>query len=243
MKKRSLRKSGFTLIELLVVIAIIAILAAMLLPALSAARERARSASCVNQLKQLALASAMYTQDNREYLLPGATPIAGSCTQWMYLLPPYDVTIRMWNSNAAIAKTHTNFIIACPSIPDITGFTYGTYVINAHLHGLSHSTNGSWTLPARTLANVANPTRAISFLDSGLKSTYMVQYAYHPTVLAYDGTRFATGKPRHGNQFNLSFADGHVDSQQIDILNDGSSGYNILIKGVYSLAAADALPW
>ena len=63
-----MKKSQFTLIELLVVIAIIAILAAMLLPALSAARERARSANCTNKLKQHGIALFMYSADNKDYL-------------------------------------------------------------------------------------------------------------------------------------------------------------------------------
>lgn len=63
-----MRRKGFTLIELLVVVAIIAILAAMLLPALSRARESARQAVCMSNLKQLSLVLLQYAEDYNGYL-------------------------------------------------------------------------------------------------------------------------------------------------------------------------------
>jgi prepilin-type N-terminal cleavage/methylation domain-containing protein len=66
-------RPGFTLIELLVVIAIIAILAALLLPALSTAKERARRASCLSQVRQFILAAHVYAGDNQDALPRGET--------------------------------------------------------------------------------------------------------------------------------------------------------------------------
>ncbi len=66
--KRTVRKQNFTLIELLVVIAIIAILAAILMPALGKARNKTKSAACVNRLKQFGLAYQQYINDNHGWI-------------------------------------------------------------------------------------------------------------------------------------------------------------------------------
>jgi len=78
-------KNGFTLIELLVVVAIIAILAALLLPALSKARAKARQAACVNNLKQIGLCVLLYAQDWNDWLPLGGLNAPGGFRDLMNL--------------------------------------------------------------------------------------------------------------------------------------------------------------
>jgi len=80
---RLVRRPGFTLIELLVVIAIIAILASLLLPALSAAKEKARRVTCQSGLRQLSLALTMYGNDNGDRLPQGYRDDGVSHTIWI----------------------------------------------------------------------------------------------------------------------------------------------------------------
>jgi prepilin-type N-terminal cleavage/methylation domain-containing protein len=75
MTRRTKNLTGFTLIELLVVIAIIAILAAMLLPALSRAKEKAHRIACINNEKQMGLASQMYAEDDSKGRLTGTLSV------------------------------------------------------------------------------------------------------------------------------------------------------------------------
>jgi prepilin-type N-terminal cleavage/methylation domain-containing protein len=106
----------FTLIELLVVIAIIAILAAMLLPALSKARSKARSITCVNNLKQIGTAGMMYMGDFDDYLVPPVdnnkvhgTYLYTNNSQWDYVF----ATSYMGITPSASAK-HQTTTFRCP---------------------------------------------------------------------------------------------------------------------------------
>ena len=93
---------GFTLIELLVVIAIIAILAAILLPALAAAKQRAVGIACLNDYKQLGLATIMYAGDNNEKLVTNSDRnVGGNKYNWIC---PYGVTLD-WTTNPKNTNT------------------------------------------------------------------------------------------------------------------------------------------
>ncbi|MSU63946.1 MAG: DUF1559 domain-containing protein [Pedosphaera sp.] len=83
------RPLGFTLIELIVVIAIIAILASLLLPALGRAREKAKSAKCQSNLRQLGMGVMMYEEDTQSYPIGWMAGFEGTPKIWYVALQPY----------------------------------------------------------------------------------------------------------------------------------------------------------
>jgi len=114
MARRS-QRTAFTLIELLVVIAVIAILAALLFPVFAQVREKARATACTSNMKQLALAWAMYAQDNDEALpMTSALRAGGGLIYWMEMIEPYvKAGVRTDASNVTVIEENRS-VFTCP---------------------------------------------------------------------------------------------------------------------------------
>jgi prepilin-type N-terminal cleavage/methylation domain-containing protein/prepilin-type processing-associated H-X9-DG protein len=172
-------RKGFTLIELLVVIAIIAILAAILFPVFAKAREKARQTSCLSNIKELALADLMYSQDYDEKVTACATGPGNACQVWWQLLQPY-----LKNSQ----------ILFCPSQSQQGwGCNYG----------ISHFIGGGGN--GISLAQVAMPSQTV-FMGEILidKVIFWPSEVINGTAV-YDAYTFSG----HNEGLNVAWIDGH----------------------------------
>ena len=208
------RKSAFTLIELLVVIAIIAILASILMPVFAQAREKARSISCISNLKQIALALRMYMQDYDETMmasgmLPDDPALAADGTNIVRMIGGG----THWFLNPYIKNSQ---VFLCPSDDrqnywgrSSTGWPWSS----ARFWNVPSSYHFRHLLDAGTNGNVRLGTKDSQIQFQADTIVFFEAAAFHIEKLPLYGGVHPTATPTvppARRQVNVAWADGHA---------------------------------
>ena len=222
---------GFTLIELLVVIAIIAILAAILFPVFSRARENARRASCLSNVKQLGLAFTMYAQDYDEKMVAGFQ-MRGTD----YNLDANGNPNCYWYTNLQ-PYIKSKDILRCPSMSGPSDeVSYATFFLGYSYTSLaippvsSHGWGSPLNMKTVSLAQAARPSESIILLEDSrcqgnpgcaLSERILKVFAAGDTIniKAYNWEGSPQYKPRHMEGTNYLFFDGHAKWQKPRMLS------------------------
>lgn len=223
---RSTRARGFTLIELLVVIAIIAILAAILFPVFAQARAKARSASCLSNLKQAGNAFQMYTQDYDE-TCPSMWGGSGTCTlantsgcswEWWFGLYPYikNTGVLLCPERFDGGPTSYNAFGQSLGMPRRSGYGYNWGPIGwrgGGLLGPQKRTAANQTyIEGRSLASISAPADMFAFGDTYDTPRMTVGIGFAADV--WSGTR--NSELRHSSgMLNYAFVDGHAKAIKV----------------------------